>query len=213
MNFLDPAIENFAVDHSTSGSELLERIQQETFAEEKMPRMISGPLQGQFLRMISFMIRPKRILEIGTFTGYSALCMAEGLPPDGKLYTIDNNIFLERKIKNYFRESGFGNKIKWLPGEALSIIPAIHELFDLVFIDADKLNYKNYYDMVLPQLNKGGIIIADNLLWSGKVLEKVEEMDKDTRALYDFAKYIQQDNRVENLLLPLRDGLMIIRKV
>jgi caffeoyl-CoA O-methyltransferase len=163
--------------------------------------------------MFSNMIQPRQILEIGTYTGYSALCMAEGLQPGGTLHTIDINEELEERVRGYFAESGYGESIKLHIGNALEIIPTIEATFDLVFIDADKINYGRYYDLVIDKVRPGGYIIADNVLWSGKVLEKYrKKLDEDTQAVMDFNRQVQQDARVENLLLPVRDGLMIARK-
>src|SRR5258708_9104616 len=159
--------------------------------------------------MISKLLRPKNILEIGTYTGYSALCLAEGLQPDGKLITIDINEELENRVRNYFKESGFGDKIDYRVADARKIIPTLKEIFDLVFIDADKENYSLYFDLVIDKASSGGLILADNVLWSGKVLDV--KPDKDTSAIIEFNKKIQNDPRVENLLMSLRDGVMMIR--
>ena len=157
-------------------------------------------------------MKPKYILEIGTYTGYSAICLCEGLQEGGKLFTIDINNELEAINKKYFDKAGVSDKIERVTGNALEIIPMLEINFDLVFIDADKTNYANYYDMVFDKMNSGGIILADNVLWSGKILEDKKDMDEDTRALFEFNKKIMSDDRVENILLPVRDGLMIIRK-
>lgn len=173
--------------------------------------MLSGHLQGRLLSMISQLHRPKRILEIGTYTGYAALCMAEGLPVDGKLFTIDKNEELEKRVRAYFDESPYSSQIELLIGDALEIIPGLNECWDLVFIDADKENYLSYYERVIDNTNSNGLIIADNVLWSGKVTDKSKQ-DHDTNKIREFNDIIQEDNRVENVLLPVRDGLMMIRK-
>jgi caffeoyl-CoA O-methyltransferase len=174
------------------------------------PRMLSGHLQGRFLSLISKMICPKAILEIGTYTGYSALCLAEGLQPDGKLITIDVNEELEDRVKGYFNQSDYRDQIDYRIGKALELIPQLTESFDLVFIDADKENYANYYDLVIDKVERGGIILADNVLWSGKVLNA--KPDKDTQNILAFNDKVHNDARVENVLLPIRDGITVIRK-
>ncbi|MCS6795698.1 MAG: O-methyltransferase [Raineya sp.] len=212
MELLPEFIQKYAEKHTSPETEYLQTLNRETHLKVLMPRMLSGHLQGRFLAMISQMIAPSRILEIGTYTGYSALCLAEGLQPDGKLITIEKNEELEDFAKHFFYKAGMQEKIQMLIGNALEIIPTLNETWDLVFIDADKINYANYYEMVLPQVRKGGWIIADNVLWSGKVADE-KYTDKDTKALRKFNEMIQKDNRVANLLLPLRDGLMIVRKL
>ena len=174
--------------------------------------MLSGHLQGRVLSMISHMIQPDRILEIGTYTGYSAICMAEGLKATGKLTTIDINQELEKRVSGYFKESGYANQIDYLFGNALDVIPELTDKWDLVFIDADKENYLNYYNLVIDQVRSGGFIIADNVLWSGKVVDDAS-IDKDTVAIKDFNKAVHNDPRVANVLFPVRDGLMVLRKV
>ena len=211
MNFLDPEIEAYAEAHTTPESALLAQITRDTFLEVLQPRMLSGHLQGRVLSMLSKMIRPNSILEIGTYTGYSALCLAEGLSEQGTLLTIDKNIELYDRANAYFSESTFVSKIKMLKGDALSIVPKLEQKWDLIFIDADKENYQNYYDLTLPNLNKGGFIIADNVLWSGKVID-ANENDVDTCALRSFNTSLIEDDRVEVLMLPVRDGLTVVRK-
>ena len=210
MEFIDKQIENYALNHSDDESAILKKINRETNAKVMMPRMLSGHMQGNVLKMFSKMIQPKQILEIGTYTGYSAICLAQGLQEKGILHTIDINDELEKMVRSYFEEAQLTNKINYYIGNALEIIPTINEKIDLVFIDADKINYANYYDLVFDKVNAGGFIIADNVLWSGRVLE--EKKDKDTQAIDEFNKKIHADNRVENILLPVRDGLMIVRK-
>jgi predicted O-methyltransferase YrrM len=175
--------------------------------------MLSGHLQGRILSMMSKMINPKYILEIGTYTGYSAICLAEGMQSDGKLITIDINEELSDMSQAYFAKAGFNKNIESHVGNALDIIPTLNHSWDLVFIDADKVNYSNYYDLVINGLNHGGFIIADNVLWSGKVVEPIMPNDKDTKELLEFNKKVNEDSRVENVLMPVRDGLMILRKI
>ncbi|MFN3315368.1 MAG: O-methyltransferase [Raineya sp.] len=212
MNFLPENIENYALQHTDREAEYLQELQRQTHLKVLMPRMLSGHLQGRFLAMFSKLVQPKNILEIGTYTGYSALCMAEGLAPQGQLVTIDVNEELESFNKSFFEKANMRDKIKMLVGNALEIIPTLSCIWDLVFIDADKINYQKYYELVLPQVRQGGWIIADNVLWSGKVADpKVQ--DKDTQAIRAFNDFVQNDTRVNNLLLPLRDGLLIIQKI
>lgn len=211
MDFLPESIEKYALKHTDLEAEYLSELQRQTHLKVLMPRMLSGHLQGRFLAMFSKLLQPKNVLEIGTYTGYSALCLAEGLAPDGQLVTIDINEELEDFVKKFFEKAKMQEKIKMLVGNALEIIPNLTNSWDLVFIDADKINYQKYYELVLPQVKKGGWIIADNVLWSGKVAdEKVQ--DKDTQAIRAFNEFVQQDARVNNLLLPLRDGLLIMQK-
>ncbi len=211
MDFLPADINKYSEDHTSQESDLLRRINRETYAEVLMPRMVSGHLQGRFLSMVSHMIKPQNILEIGTYTGYSAICLAEGLQPNGRLVTIDVNEELEKRVRGYFREGGLENKIDYRLGDAATIIPVLNSSFDLVFIDADKENYTKYYELVFDKVPMGGYILADNVLWSGKVVQ--EKIDKDTMAIKSFNEKIQSDSRVENMLLPLRDGISLVRKV
>jgi caffeoyl-CoA O-methyltransferase len=212
MEFIDSAIEEYARAHSEGESALLQELNRETYAKVLIPRMLSGHLQGRVLSMISKLIQPKNILEIGTYTGYSALCLAEGLLPDGELHTIDINEELESMILKYFNKSAHSKQLKPHIGNALEIIPTLNKTWDLVFIDADKENYANYFDIVIDSLRPGGIIIADNVLWSGKVLKETEAKDEETRALKVFNEKVFADERVESVLLPIRDGLMVLRK-
>ncbi|MEP2773399.1 MAG: O-methyltransferase [Fulvivirga sp.] len=211
MNFLPEAIEDYVAQHTASESELLSKLNRETHAKVLMPRMLSGHVQGRVLSMLSYMIRPSKILEIGTYTGYSALCMAEGLADDGQLITIDINEELEDMVRSYIEQAGLSNKIDYRIGNAIDLIPEINDSFDMVFIDADKINYSNYYDLCIDKVRQGGFIIADNVLWSGKVVG--DKIDKDTQALLDFNNKIHEDTRVENVLFPVRDGLMVVRKL
>lgn len=211
MEFLPELIQAYSDSHTDREPELLTKISRETHLNVLMPRMLSGHFQGRVLSMISNLIRPERILEIGTYTGYSALCLAEGLSESGTIFTIDKNGELKERVQGYFQESGKADKIEFMIGNALDIIPALHEKWDLVFIDADKSNYLNYYEMVVDQVRSGGIILADNVLWSGKVVDD-KAIDKDTKALRKFNNHVHNDPRVANVLLPVRDGLMILRK-
>ncbi len=213
MEFLPQRIEEYAAAHSTDEPDLLKRLNRETHARVLKPRMLSGHMQGSLLTFISRMLRPGRILEIGTYTGYSAICLAQGLTPGGLLHTIDHNAELEDFTAKYIREAGLEKVIVQHIGEALDLIPALDEVFDLVFIDADKENYCRYFDLVLPKMRKGGIILADNTLWSGKVLSLPEEMDEETRGIAEFNQYVHQHPHVRNMLLPFRDGLMLIEKL
>lgn len=212
MEFLDEKLDQYVCDHSSEESSLLKDLNRETYAKVLRPRMLSGHLQGRVLSMLSQMIQPKRILEIGTYTAYSAICLAEGMTQDGMLHTIDINEELKSMIEGYLDKAGLRDKVKLHIGNALEIIPELHEDWDLVFIDADKENYANYYDLVLPKLKSGAYIIADNVLWSGKVIEEYDQLDEETKALVDYSKKIMEDDRVENVLFPIRDGLMIARK-
>lgn len=212
MDFLPEAIRQYADQHSQEEPALLAKLSRETHQKVMMPRMLSGHLQGRVLSMLSHMVRPERILEIGTYTGYSALCMAEGLAPGGKLITLDKNEELEELVRRYIAEAGLEQTIDFKLGDAIELIPQTEGPFDLVFIDADKTNYHNYFQLVLEKVCPGGFIIADNVLWSGKVLETNLKADEDTEAIREFNRLVRADDRVEKVLLPIRDGLMIIRK-
>lgn len=212
MEFLDEKLEDYVNEHTSPESEILSDLNRQTHINVLQPRMLSGHLQGRTLSLLSKMIHPNRILEIGTYTGYSAICMAEGLNKNGKLITIDVNYELEDMVKNYVEKAGFTDQIEMKVGDAMEIIPQLDKNFDLVFIDADKSNYSNYFDLLINDLPQGAIIIADNVLWSGKVVEPIKKNDVDTQALKIFNKKVQDDDRVENVLLPIRDGLMVIRK-
>ncbi len=214
MEFLNEALQKYVEDHTQEESPLLKQINRETHAEVMRPRMLSGHLQGRVLAMLSHMIQPRAILEIGTYTGYSAICMAEGMVADGKLVTIDKNDELEERVRSYFKAANLEDSIDYILGDAMELIPSMEMTFDLVFIDADKVNYTHYYDMVLDKVRPGGYIIADNVLWSGKVVpEGRNKLDKDTQVMLDFNDKVHKDTRVENVLLPIRDGLMILRKL
>ncbi len=211
MNFIEERVEEYSMLHTTKESELLNKIDRETHLEVLRPRMLSGHFQGRILSMLSKMISPYRILEIGTYTGYSAICLAEGLTEDGKLYTIDINEELEDRVRQYFLESKYNQQIDLIIGDALNLIPRLNESWDIVFIDADKKNYTKYFNMVVASVKSGGYIIADNVLWSGKVVEK-DHLDEDTLALRVFNDTLSKDPRFEVVLLPVRDGLLIARK-
>jgi caffeoyl-CoA O-methyltransferase len=211
MEFLDENLLHYSEQHTSAERDLLKKINRDTHAQVMRPRMLSGHLQGRVLSMISHMIKPSLILEIGTYTGYSAICLAEGLAPQGALITIDINEELEERVRNYFTEAGLSKVIDFKIGNALELIPTLSNQFDLVFIDADKENYSAYYNLVIDKVKPGGFIMADNVLWSGKVLD--QKPDKDTKAILDFNRMVQQDSRVENVLLPIRDGIMLVRKL
>ena len=212
MDFIDPSIEAYALEHSEKESDLLFNLNRQTHLKVLQPRMLSGHLQGRILSFLSSAIKPKYILEIGTYTGYSALCMAEGLSKNGKLVTIDKNIELETMVKKYINDSSYKNQIEFINADAIDVIPTLNLEWDLVFIDADKENYINYFDLVIDQVKKGGWIIADNVLWSGKVLEEPDTKDKETIILQKFNEKVNQDSRVRNVLFPVRDGMMLMIK-
>lgn len=205
-------IEQYILDHSDAEDPVLAELNRETNLKILRPRMLSGYLQGKILEMISKMIQPERILELGTYTGYSAICLAKGLKPDGLLYTIEINDELEDFIRKYIQRAELDNKVKLHFGDARQIVPEINQQFDLVFIDADKREYLEYYHMVLNYVKPGGFILADNVLWSGKVVELDQPDDEYTKGIFDFNRYIKNDDRVEKVILPLRDGLTLIRK-
>ena len=211
MEFISDELDEYCVGHTSPENEILSKLNRETHAKVLQSRMLSGHFQGRLLSMLSHMIRPKNILEIGTFTGYSALCMAEGLQENGKLLTIDVNEELEDFVRGFFNQSPLKDKIEFRIGNATEIIPTLTQTFDLVFIDADKLNYDKYYDLVFDRVNQGGYIISDNVLWSGKVVD-LDKKDKDTVSIRAFNKKLHEDPRTENILLPIRDGLIVVRK-
>lgn len=213
MEFLPKDLEEFVANNTAKESDVLYKLNRETHLKILQPRMLSGHIQGRMLSMLSHMIKPKNILEIGTYTGYSAICFAEGMDKNGKLITIDINDELETFANKHFKAAGFENQIEMKVGNAMDIIPTLNETFDLIFIDADKSNYSNYYDLTFDKLNKGGYFMADNVLWSGKVVTEEAKTDRDTKALVDFCQKVQNDDRVENVLFPVRDGVMIIRKL
>ncbi|MBL4643681.1 MAG: class I SAM-dependent methyltransferase [Flavobacteriaceae bacterium] len=211
MHFLPDKIDDYVVKHSQKEPTILQELTRETWQKVLNPRMLSGAFQGRVLSMLSKLIQPKSVLEIGTYTGYSALSIAEGLHPQGTIHTIDKNEELFSLQEKYFEKSGYKNQIQQYVGNALAIIPTIEEKFDLVFIDADKSNYINYFHLIIDKMNAGGVILSDNVLWSGKVVEELDPKDIDTKVLLDYNKLLNADDRLETVLLPIRDGLTISR--
>jgi predicted O-methyltransferase YrrM len=212
MEFIDEKLDDYVCKHTSEEDDLLKELNRQTHLKVLQPRMLSGHFQGRFLSMISKMIQPTSILEIGTYTGYSALCLAEGLKSEGKLLTIDKNPELEDFVRNFFEKSAYSENIEFVIADAMKYIPTIKQSFDLVFIDADKGNYLNYYKLVIDMIPSGGYLLADNVLWSGKVIDEKSVNDKDTKAIMEFNLYVMNDIRVENVLLPIRDGLLLMRK-
>ena len=212
MHFLPEKLDNYVVKHSQDEPELLQQLTRETYQKILQPIMLSGPYQGRVLSMISKLINPKSILELGTFTGYSTLCLAEGLKVDGKIHTIDVNEELVDFQRKYFDKSNYGHQIIQHLGNALEVIPKLDKTFDLVFIDADKPNYVNYFHLIIDKLNSGGVILSDNVLWHGKVIEKLDPKDHSTIAVLEYNSLLKEDSRIETVLLPIRDGLTISRK-
>jgi len=211
MHFISEELENYIEQHSAAEPELLQQLNRETYQKILQPRMLSGHFQGRVLSMLSKILSPEHILELGTYTGYATLCLAEGLKPNGTIDTIDINEELEDIQQKYFSKSSHNSQIIRHIGNALDIIPVLNKKFDLVFIDADKENYINYWNLIVPMMNKGGVILSDNVLWSGKVLEGVQKNDKSTPILLEFNKITNEDPRVETVLLPIRDGLTVSR--
>ncbi len=212
MEFISETISNYSEQHTEQEPELLNALNRETHLKAMSPRMLSGHLQGRVLSFMSKLTKPKYILEIGTYTGYSALCFAEGLQNDGKLITIDPNEETNIIANKYFKQSAYAKQIELMAGDAAKIIPKLNSEIDIVFIDADKRNYALYFDLVIDKVKKGGLIIADNVLWSGKVVLPENETDEDTKAIHSFNKKVNEDKRVTNLLMPVRDGLMLMIK-
>ncbi len=212
MNFISNEIENYCINNSKDINPLLKKLERETQLKVLRPRMLSGELQGKFLELVVKMSNAKNILEIGTYTGYSAICMASAMPDNGILHTIDINAELESMANKYFKLAMLDHKIDMHIGNALDIIPTLDINFDLVFMDADKHNYSNYYDIIIDKLPSGAWILVDNVLWSGKVLDLNNNKDKETIAIHEFNNKITNDSRVDNMLLPLRDGVMMIHK-
>jgi predicted O-methyltransferase YrrM len=214
MDIINSEIQDYAEKYTSDESEILKELRQKTFGEREDKNMLSGFYQGRLLSMFSKMLNPKRILEIGTFMGYSTLCLAEGLYDDGKIITLDIEEVTNQIAKDFWARTDLNSKIESHLGQATEIIPKLDETFDLVFIDADKPNYFNYYDLVFPKMRIGGLIIADNVLWSGDVLnaERGEDVKESTQALHEYNQKINADKRVSNILFAVRDGLMISRK-
>lgn len=213
MHFIPEILDNYVVQHSQAEPKLLQELNRETWQKVIAPRMLSGHFQGRILSIISKLIHPKNILEIGTYTGYSALCLVEGMQENGLLHTIDINEELHDIQRKYFDKSGLGSQIVQHTGNALEIIPKIDLIFDLVFIDADKHNYCNYLEILIPKLKSGSVILSDNVLWSGKVLKPAAEDDIDTKILIDYNKILNEHSKLETVLLPIRDGLTISRVI
>ena len=211
MHFLSQDLEDYIEQHSENEPPLLAQLNKETYQKVLLPRMLSGPFQGRVLSLLSKLIRPKNILEIGTYTGYSALCLCEGMQDNGQLHTIDIKEELLDFQRKYFDKSPWGSQIVQHLGEAISIIPTINLQFDLVFIDADKENYLHYFNLILPKMNRGGIILSDNVLWSGKVVQPLEPNDISTKVLLEYNQLLKNDPRIETVLLPIRDGLTVSR--
>ncbi|WP_430615003.1 O-methyltransferase [Flavobacterium sp. JP2137] len=211
MHFISPQLEQYVLQHSEDEPELLAQLNRETHQKVLRPRMLSGHFQGRVLSVLSKIIAPKHILEIGTYTGYATLCLAEGLRKDGTIDTIDINEELMDLQRKYFDLSAHAHQITQHLGSALDIIPTLDKKFDLVFIDADKPNYCNYFEQIIGKMNPGGIILSDNVLWSGKVLEKIEANDKSTIIIDHYNKMLKNDARIETVLLPIRDGITVSR--
>ncbi len=211
MQLLPLHIETYIEKHSAQEPELLKQLNKETWQKVLHPRMISGAYQGRVLSMLSKLVSPKNILEIGTFTGYSALCLAEGLQKDGKLYTIDKNEELDDFAQDYFKKSEYHSQIVKLTGNAVELIPTLDQTFDLVFLDADKQNYCHYFELIINKMNRGGVIISDNVLWYGKVAEPVDDKDLDTKELVRYNELLASDSRIESVILPIRDGVTVSR--
>lgn len=212
MHFLPEKIDDYIVEHSEQEPELLQQLTRETYQKILQPIMLSGPYQGRVLSMISKLIQPKIILELGTFTGYSTLCLAEGLQTNGEIHTIDINEELVDFQRKYFDKSPYSKQIHQYLGNALDIIPTLNKSFDLIFIDADKPNYVNYFHLIIDKMKTGSIILSDNVLWHGKVIETIDEKDTSTKAILNYNNLLKTDKRIETVVLPIRDGLTISRK-
>lgn len=212
MTDLTQAIEEYLEDHTTPMDEVLESLYRETYLHEMNPRMVSGPVQGRFLQFLCEMLQPKRVLEIGTFTGFSTICMARGMAKDGLLTTIEANEEYEGVIRKYLSQADVADRVELIIGDAKTVIPVLEGLFDMVYLDADKVNYPFYYDLLIEKIRLGGFLLADNVLWDGKVLH-ASPKDRDTRAIQTFNEKVQHDSRVENVMLPLRDGMILVRRL
>lgn len=212
-NFIDSKIFNYSLSKSSKEPKILNDLNRETHLKILNPRMLSGHYQGRILSLVSKIIKPKTVLEIGTYTGYSTICLSEGLDKNGSIHTIDHNEELLVIQNKYFKKAGISEKVKQYTGDATKIVKKLNLDFDLVFIDADKENYPLYFDLIIEKVKPGGVIIADNILWSGKILEKVEEEDYATKSIIEFNDKVNNDDRVETIILPIRDGLSLIRKI
>ena len=212
FNLISLELQDYCEEHTTSEDAVLYELYRETNLKVLRPRMLSCKSQGTFLEFISRLLRPKRILELGTYTAYSTICLAKGLPEDGVIYTIEYEVELEDRIRKYLRKANIEAQTKLFMGDAMEIIPTLNEEWDLIFMDADKVNYLNYYKMLIPHLSKNGILLADNVLWSGKVTETVKPNDRETQAILTFNQYVQNDKRVKNMILPFRDGIMMVMR-
>lgn len=211
MHFISEELEHYVEQHCSPESDLLQRLNKETYQKVLQPRMLSGHFQGRVLSMLSKLIRPEKVLELGTYTGYASLCLAEGLSPSGELHTIDIKEELVNFQRKYFDASGYGKQIFQHVGPALEIIPTLDGPFDLVFMDADKENYIAYFHLILPKMKPGGIILSDNVLWSGKVVEPLQPNDKSTQVLFEYNQLLATHPKLETVLLPIRDGLTVSR--
>lgn len=213
MEFISNALYDYVVAHSQEEPQLLAELSRQTHLKVLQPRMLSGPLQGRFLSILSKLIQPKKILEVGTFTGYATLCLAEGLAKEGQIDTLDKNEELLDFQRSFFDRSPWGKQIHQHCGDALELIPTLEGDYDLVFLDADKKNYLNYLELLLPKIKQGGLLLSDNVLWSGKVVEETKKKDEDTKVLKTFNRHIAEHPELETVLLPLRDGLTLSRKI
>jgi predicted O-methyltransferase YrrM len=212
MEIVNKSVEKYIEEYTSDESPLLHHIWRQTNLRTFYPNMVSGKVQGEFLRLVIFMLKPERVLEVGTFTGYSAVAMASAMPETGKIITIDNNEEIESITREFIEHSGLKNKIDFICGDALEFIPKLNEKLDLVFVDADKEQYTEYYHLVFPLVKNGGFILADNVLWGGKAIEKPEKTDKETTGIRNFNELVKNDDRVEQVMLSIRDGLLLIRK-
>lgn len=213
MEFISNTLYDYVVAHSQEEPPLLADLSRQTHLKVLQPRMLSGPLQGRILSILAKLLQPKKILEVGTFTGYATLCLAEGLDSDGQIDTLDKNEELVDFQRSFFDRSPWGKQIHQYCGDAIEIIPTLEGEYDLVFLDADKKNYLNYLELLLPKIKKGGLLLSDNVLWSGKVLEEIQKNDRDTAVLKEFNQKLAQHSQLETVLLPLRDGLTLSRKI
>ena len=213
MEFLKKEIYNYIDHHTTDESPILSKLRRETELKYLNPIMLSGKVQGNFLAIISKLIKPLNVLEIGTYTGYSTLCIAEGLPAEGIIHTIDKNEELLDIQNVYFEKSGFKNQIKQYTGDALAVIPGLNINFDMIFLDADKENYIKYLELISPKLNPGGVLLTDNVLWHGKILESTENQDRTTKSIDNFNKKVHEDKSLKTVILPIRDGISLTLKL